>query len=301
MYYLSKELSGVVLPADTFGTHLNDGRTVDEHLEEQNFEAAGDVLAEIWSKLVIDDHAVRSEYVKMKPTNDITQFTVSSTYKSRHLIQTQYMTVALKCDDAACCTPAKTIIGKFFPDRRVPTLIPFKQTQSGPQALPVTPDVVKEELTFLDVFQRLAMESVLLPEDLKAKYNNRVPYDVYFPTLQKKVEQRVCKSCGKYFALKLSLIEHRRFCKRKRSQSDEGGNSKKRGRNLISALEVVPDEFCEELEEEEEEENLEDSVEDDLEVNGLRPVISVPASGGVETIVNLREWLKSPYQLISEL
>ena len=70
---------------------------------------------------------------------------------------------------------------------------------------------------------------------------------------------------------------------------------------MISAVEVVPDEFCEELEEEEEEENLEDSVEDDLEVNGLRPVISVPASGGVETIVNLREWLKSPYQLISEL
>ena len=70
MYHLSKELSGVILPVDTFGTHLNNGLTVDEELEERNFEAAGGVLAEIWSKLVIDGHPVRSEYVNMKPTDD---------------------------------------------------------------------------------------------------------------------------------------------------------------------------------------------------------------------------------------
>ena len=302
MYHLSKELSGVILPVDTFGTHLNNGLTVDEELEERNFEAAGGVLAEIWSKLVIDGHPVRSEYVNMKPTDDITQFTVSAAFKSKHLIQTQYMTVALKCDDRQCCNAPKTMIGKFFPDRRVPTLIPYKQTQAGPKALPVTPDVAKEDLTFLDVFQRLAMESFLLPEELKAKFKNKVPYDLYFPTLQQKVEKRICKRCGKYFALKLSMVEHRNMvCKRKRSQSEDGvgGPSKKRSHSLISALEVVPDEFCDELEEEEE--SLEYSVEEDLEVSGLRPVISVPARGGVETIVNLKEWLKSPYQLISEL
>ena len=297
MYHLSKELSGIVLPADTFGTHLKDGKTTDEDLEEKNFQAAGEVLAEVWSSLVIDDHPVTSEYVPHKPSADIKGFTVSAAYKSNHLIQTQYMTVALKCQDRSCCKPPKTIIGKFFPGRRVPTLIPFQHTMSGPKALPLTADVAKEELVFLDVFQRLAMELILLPEDLKVKYNQMVPYDVYFPTLQQKVEQRVCKTCGKYFALKLSLTEHKQVCKSKRTLDDDDYLPRMRISNVVAALEVS-DEF---FEEEEKEEHLEDSLEDDLEMSALRPVISVPSAGGVESIVNLKEWLKSPYQLISEL
>ena len=211
------------------------------------------------------------------------------------------MTVALKCEDRSCCTPPKTIISNFFPGRRVPTLIPFKHTQSGPVALPLTPDVVKEELTFLDIFQRLALESILLPPDLKTKYNMMVPYDVYFPTLQHKVEQRVCKTCGKYFALKLSLKEHKQVCSSKRNRGDDGFQAKKRIKipNVVAALEV-DDEFFE-GDDEEEDQNLEDSIEAVLEVNAVRSVISVPAAGGIETIVNLKEWLKSPYQLISDL
>ena len=38
MYHLSKELSGVILPAETYGTHLRNGVTVDEELEERNFQ-----------------------------------------------------------------------------------------------------------------------------------------------------------------------------------------------------------------------------------------------------------------------
>ena len=302
MYHLSKELSGIVLPADTFGTHLKDGQTIDEDLEEQNFEAAGEVLAEVWSRLVIDEHPVTAEYVAMKPMADVTGFTVSAAYKSRHLIQTQYMTVALKCEDRSCCKPPKTIISHFFPGRRVPTLIPLKHTQSGPVALPLTPEVAKEELTFLDIFQRLALESQLLPAELKTKYNMMVPYDVYFPSLQHKVEKRVCKTCGKYFALKLSLKEHKQVCSSKRSRGDDGFRAKKRIRiaNVVAALEV-DDEFFEGDEEEEEEQNLEESIEAALEVNAVRSLISVPAPGGIETIVNLKEWLKSPYQLISDL
>ena len=38
-----------------------------------------------------------------------------------------------------------------------------------------------------------------------------------------------------------------------------------------------------------------------LELVELRPKISVPTVGGVETILNLTEWLKSHYQLESEI
>ena len=52
---LSRDLSGVVLPHDHFGSHLNaQGQTVDEKLEERNFAHAGKVLADIWTSTVTD-------------------------------------------------------------------------------------------------------------------------------------------------------------------------------------------------------------------------------------------------------
>ena len=152
MFYLSKELSGLVLPAETFGSHLQHGKTIDEALEERNFESAGEVLADVWNKMVIDEHDVTAEYISVKPTEDISKFSVSPSYKSRHLIQTQYMTVALKCDDRECCSPPKTNIHMFFPGKRIPPLISITHIKAGPLALQLSTDLTKENLNFLDVF-----------------------------------------------------------------------------------------------------------------------------------------------------
>ena len=134
------------------------------------------------------------------------------------------------------------------------------------------------------------MELILLPEKLKKKYSGIVPYDVYFHSLQEKIDNRVCRSCGKYFALQISLKEHKLVCKKKRMVDTAGPASKRL--NLLASLDLS-DEFFQE-EEEEEEENLQESVEEILETSTLRSVISVPAVGGMETILNLREWLKTP-------
>ena len=62
---LSKELSGLILPHDHFGSHLdNSGKTVDETLEKENFAFAGKTLAEIWSKLVVDNFPTIAEYIE---------------------------------------------------------------------------------------------------------------------------------------------------------------------------------------------------------------------------------------------
>ena len=66
---LSKELSGVILPHDHFGTHLdNNNNIVDKELELKNFEHAGKILAELWSKLVINNHPVVAEFVGEEPS-----------------------------------------------------------------------------------------------------------------------------------------------------------------------------------------------------------------------------------------
>ena len=92
-------------------------------------------------------------------------------------------------------------------------MIPIKFSTSGPVALDLEPNVHQKKLNFLDVFARLVMEKQLLPADLKTTYNGKVPYDVYFPTLQERVEERTCRLCGQYFSVNISLAEHKRICK----------------------------------------------------------------------------------------
>lgn len=61
---LSRVLSGLLLPHDFFGEHLDASKkTIDEALEKANFGAAATMLAELWSQLVIDSHPVVAEYI----------------------------------------------------------------------------------------------------------------------------------------------------------------------------------------------------------------------------------------------
>ena len=72
---LSREIAGLILPYNSFGSHLDDnGNTVDDELEKKNFQQAGEILAEIWSKVVVDGCPTVSEYIisensEMKPSD----------------------------------------------------------------------------------------------------------------------------------------------------------------------------------------------------------------------------------------
>ena len=49
MVPLSKALFGILLPHETFWTHLDSSRkTIDTNLEKRNFKAAGKILAKVW-------------------------------------------------------------------------------------------------------------------------------------------------------------------------------------------------------------------------------------------------------------
>jgi len=62
---LSRQLAGLILPHEHYGTHLNgDGKTVDEELEKSSFGFAGRMLSEVWSGMVVHGHPVVSEYVE---------------------------------------------------------------------------------------------------------------------------------------------------------------------------------------------------------------------------------------------
>lgn len=301
MYHLSKELTGVVLPYDQYGSHLDaSGKTIDSDLEIKNFEAAGGVLADLWSNMEIDGHKVTSEFVAKAVKEDTVEYKVSPAYRSKHVLETQYMTVFLKCDDRSCCTAPKTMIETFFPGRRIPTLIPVRLSPSGPVALDLEKEVFKKEIAFPNIFARVVLESQLAPKALIEKYDGKIPYDAYFPTQQEKVEGRTCTKCNKYHASKKSLKLHMKSCldgsKRKQAQKT---TRKKRQKLPVTYIEEEVEEInSEDVVREGATESFEIVSDDEEEVVDLdedvQPgcQVSVPNSGTFETILNLKEWIK---------
>ena len=70
---LSQDLTGLVLPHDYFGTHLNpSGLTIDAELEKINIKRTGDVLAEVWNMDMIDSHPVLAQYINPPESVDET-------------------------------------------------------------------------------------------------------------------------------------------------------------------------------------------------------------------------------------
>ena len=151
-------------------------------------------------------------------------------------------------------------------------------------------ELAKSHIRFPPLAARQILEESLTPEALKTLYGKSVPYDAFLPSCQGKIEARTCKVCYKYHATKKSLQCHKKICKRSKSRA---GVQKKRKH----VYEAVEDEFFSvEDEEEVESEDDEEEVEEALEVVRLRPKYSVASGGGLETILHLKEWLKSPWQ-----
>ena len=102
MVKFSQELSGVILPHNKFGSHLNSkGETIDPELEKKNFMHAGKVLAEIWSGMIIDGHPVLAEYINEEVDEEILKKSLE--WKSNHVRESQYFLQIVKCADENCC------------------------------------------------------------------------------------------------------------------------------------------------------------------------------------------------------
>ena len=130
MSNLSKELSGVILPHDNFSAHLdNNNKTIDEELELRSFEYAAEILAELWSKLVIDGHPVAAELIN-EESLEIT-VTKSEEWKAKHVRESQYFLQIVKCTDEACCLPFQSSYLKIMKDRFLPPLVPVVYSQNG--------------------------------------------------------------------------------------------------------------------------------------------------------------------------
>jgi hypothetical protein len=206
---LSKELSGLVLPHDHFGSHLNDqGVTIDDDLERENFKFAGQSLAEIWSEVAIDGYPTVAKFIDPSES-EMEAGAIQSKdadWFSRHVRTSQYFTQVVKCKELDCCSVPRSSYFHVVPLRFLPPPIPLQQTiaeglQSPDRSSPgehtkFPPLFVAPSINWADV----------LPKSTRSF--KQLPYDLYCPSVQCVLLERICKEYGLYFASKVLLKQH---------------------------------------------------------------------------------------------
>jgi len=207
---LSRELAGLILPHEHYGSHLDaDGKTVDVELETANFAFAGRTLSEVWSGLIIDGYPVVSEYVESdKSEMDASDLrVVSPQWRQFHVRESQYCTQVVKCNDRSCCRVPRSSLFNLIPSGFLPPPIPLVQTCDGLKA----PDAVNvNDAKFASVFLTQCVNKAVLPRSL-VSYKS-VPFDAYCSSVHPVLQRRTCSKCGLYHASLTSLKAHLRIC-----------------------------------------------------------------------------------------
>lgn len=135
MAILSRELSGVILPYNHFGNHLDGhGQTKDQDLEKQNFKFEGETLAQIWSNVIFDNFSTVAKYIE-PDKSEILQENIlvgDSKWFSKHVQTSQYCTQIVKCINQSCCSkPRSSYFTVMNKNRFLPPPIPLIQPMSG--------------------------------------------------------------------------------------------------------------------------------------------------------------------------
>ncbi|CAG8510017.1 5898_t:CDS:2, partial [Scutellospora calospora] len=117
MTTLSGKLTGITLPIDHFGSHLNSQeKVVDSELAAQNFHYAGEALCEIWCCNSIFGKKIEATYID-KTTDPFVELEFIGEEQEkkgkdvenieRHCNLCQYALDIKRCDDLECCDPIR--------------------------------------------------------------------------------------------------------------------------------------------------------------------------------------------------
>ena len=204
---LSRELSGLILPHEHFGSHLDSqGRTIDEELEKSNFKYAGETLSEVWTQVTIDNFPTVAEYIVPEVSELVSEnlLTKDQDWYTNHVRTSQYFLQIVKWHDENCCQPIRSSYFEIVGDRFIPPPIPVCQTSRGLKA----PNASQSDLhRFPSLFfnQSVKVDNIL-PRSAKAF--KILPYDLYCPSVQSSLLERICKTCHLYVASQVMLQKH---------------------------------------------------------------------------------------------
>uniref|UniRef100_A0A914DVA5 Uncharacterized protein n=1 Tax=Acrobeloides nanus TaxID=290746 RepID=A0A914DVA5_9BILA len=194
---LSKALSGLVLPYNTFGSHLvSSKRTINAELEQKNFKIAGEILTEIWSEMKIQEFEVESNFID--PKEDESFDLLNLTWVNKHVRQTRYTLQIRKCNDRSCCQDYRSNFNQIF-ESFLPPPIPFVFDEQGARVATSN----DSKFSFLSLAQRMTLTNIL-PEI--------GCYDQFCPSMEGKWKKQMCAKCNLYLPSIKAKNEHQKSC-----------------------------------------------------------------------------------------
>ena len=156
--------------------------------------------------MIIDGHPTVAQYVnpEVSELDEGKLIVRDQKWFCKHVRKSQYMTQIVKCQDMQCCQKSRSSFFKIAPGRFLPPPIPLCQTQQGLKG-------AQEANCIVAKFSSLFVAQVLVPEDIlptSKKVFKIYPYDMYCPSVQTMLSDRMCKVCSIYFASQAMLRKH---------------------------------------------------------------------------------------------
>ena len=182
-------------------------------MERKNFYASAHVLKDIWSQTVINNYPVICQV--LETGSELIPEEPDAFWVFRHVRQHRYGLQIVKCLDESCCGRFETNWLNIFPERFIPPTAVYQYGATGLEI--VEPSVYLKEprkYKFATLPQRLIAK--LVPkEGLFGKNGEKrpVPFDLYCPSMQDKIENCVCKQCGIYWPSAAAKNRHQKIHK----------------------------------------------------------------------------------------
>jgi hypothetical protein len=195
---LSKELAGVILQHDHFGTHLDDqGRTIDYDLEEKNFRFAGETLAKIWADgILLDEHPVIAEYRERGnelPLPD-PKIEMEPKWYAEHVRESRYLLQIVKCGNSSCCSNWRSLWNQLVPGRFLPGPVPMRNTGENQEQREAAVEASSEyhHTMYLPIMGNLTVGRALIRRRMVEEFCGNCPYDLFCPSQSLDVLKRTC-------------------------------------------------------------------------------------------------------------
>jgi hypothetical protein len=284
---LSKELTGLILPHDHYGSHLNDrGITIDAELEKRNFQFAGNTLAEIWSQLIVDNYPTVAEFIDPTASELLEENLLSRDQKwfDIHVQTSQYLTQIVKCTDNKCCSKPRSSYFSVMTNRFLPPPLPVIQSSEGLKIPERTTDGSSHKFPSLFAAQSVKVDDIL---PRSSNPYRSIPYDLYCPSIQSVLSDRICKKCHAYFASLVMLRSHSSSHKQESIIPPKRIRPQRVAARRQRELMVI-------IANEENGESAEWMDEEELDLNG----ISIPQDEEIHTlpIYSMKEHFASPWE-----
>ncbi|KAL7295587.1 hypothetical protein TKK_0011225 [Trichogramma kaykai] len=206
---LSRALSGVILPHDFHGNHLNaQKKTDDEELEKKNFAKAGEILAEIWSDKTIDKFPILAEYVS-HDENISSVPKIDWRWHKENVKESQHFLQIVKCSNRNCCAEFRSNINVVLKNQFFPAPLLTERLDDG--RLAVVKDLTKatSNSKFLPLLQTLVFDLPVEQSEESIFYT--LPYDYHCSSIQGNLCDRVCNFCDFHFSRMKNVKMHRKI------------------------------------------------------------------------------------------